>query len=167
MHRLDPNHLLANLRVVLVEAPNYVKNSLLASMSLPSTGSMSSQMPDLASQMVLSWMPRGCGFLGKYDMWASLAPAHAIILSSAHKTSPGVQRLFHCSMQCSSMPLTFQSLSACYSAFVASGWRRTGACPGWLEMFSQSGGGGSGAAGVSKAARIRSHVALDITSAKW
>ena len=94
MHRLDPNHLLANLRVVLVEAPNYVKNSLLASMSLPSTGSISSQMPDLASQMVLSWMPRGCGFLGKYDIWASLAPALAIIILTAHKTSPRVQRLF-------------------------------------------------------------------------
>ena len=167
MHRLDPNHPFANLRVVLVEAPNYVKNSLLTSLSLPSTGSMSSQMPDLASQMVLSWMLRGCGFLGKNDMWASLAPDHAIILSSAHRMSPGVQQLFHCSMQCSSMPLTFLSLSACYSAFAALGWRHTGACLGWLEMFSPSGGNGSGAAGVSKAARIHSHVALDITSAKW
>ena len=68
MHRVDPNHLLANLRVILVETLYYVKNSLLALMSLPSTGSMSGQMLDLVLQMVLSWMPRGCGFLGKYDM---------------------------------------------------------------------------------------------------
>ena len=100
--------------VVAVRWPYSSCHFFSLSFSLPSHNSAFKRTPDDEQHSVQSMNPRGVGFLGRKVMWALVAPAHWIMLSSTVTVLPGHHALYHFATHSSSHALTGSNPSYMY-----------------------------------------------------